>query len=154
MERPPSRASQDSVGGRVIGASTGSRPYSAQRLASPMKPPGTALRTARPGTGVQGWSSPSPFVPQVADLPDLPKILRHLCKRDFLAQVADRPITQQGMAGPKTASGSGRQVADKTFYLAQLRQKRSELIEVTSQLQVCVGTHFAALQEHGSSSPA
>lgn len=51
-------------------------------------------------------------------------------------QVADRPVTQQGMAGPKTATGSGRQVADKTFYLAQLRQKRSELVEVTSQLQV------------------
>lgn len=40
------------------------------------------------------------------------------------------------MAGLKTASGAGRQVADKTFYLAQLRQKRSELIDVTSQLQV------------------
>ena len=78
--------------------------------------PGTALRSARPGTGVQRWSSPSPFVPHVAD----------------------RPVTQQGMAGPKTAGGSGRQVADKTFYLAQLRQKRSELVEVTSQLQVCL----------------
>ena len=60
-------------------------------------------------------------------------------------QVADRPVTQQGMAGPKTASGSGRQVADKTFYLAQLRQKRSELIEVTSQLQVRLNPHFVTL---------
>lgn len=53
-----------------------------------------------------------------------------------MPQVADRPVTQQGMAGLKTASGVGRQVADKTYYLAQLRQKRFELIEVTSQLQV------------------
>ncbi len=72
------------------------------------------MRTARPGTGIQSWNTSSPFVPQVAD----------------------RPVTQQGMAGLKTASGAGRQVADKTYYLAQLRQKRSELIEVTSQLQV------------------
>lgn len=76
------------------------------------------MRTVRPGTGVQSWGSPSPFVPQVAD----------------------RPVTQQGMAGLKTASGAGRQVVDKTFYLAQLRQKRSELIEVTSQLQVLLAT--------------
>lgn len=88
-----------------------------------MKPPGTSLRSARPGTGVQSWAGTSPFVPRVAD----------------------RPTTQQGMAGPKTASGTGRQVADKTFYLGQLRQKRSELIEVTSQLQVCPGSKSVVL---------
>ena len=117
MDRPPSRASQNSFGAGNIaaGSTVGSRPYSAQRTGTPsMKAPGTAMRSLRPGTGIQSWGAPSPFVPQVAD----------------------RPVTQQGMAGPKTASGSGRQVADKTFYLAQLRQKRSELMEVTSQLQV------------------
>ena len=79
-----------------------------------MRAPSTAIRTARPGTGIQSWNTSSPFVPQVAD----------------------RPVTQQGMVGLKTASGAGRQIADKTYYLTQLRQKRSELIEVTSQLQV------------------
>ena len=73
------------------------------------------MRSARPGNGIQSWAGTSPFVPRVAD----------------------RPTTQQGLAGPKTASGTGRQVADKTFHLANLRQKRSELMEVTSQLQVC-----------------
>ena len=109
----------------MAGSASGSRPYSAQRLGTAaMRPPGTAsLRSARPGTGVQSWARPS---------------------NPFVQQVSDRPVTQQGMAGPKTASGTGRQVADKTFYISQLRQKRSELVEVTNQLQArtdtdCVG---------------
>ena len=79
-----------------------------------IRPPGTASRDARPGTGLQSFGNANLFVPQVAD----------------------RPVTQQGMAGPKTASGPRRQVTDKNFYLGQLRQKRSELIDVTNQLQV------------------
>ncbi|DBA65684.1 TPA: hypothetical protein ACH3X2_002738 [Trebouxia sp. C0005] len=118
MERPSSRASQDLFGSKnTVTGSTGSglaRPPSATRVSTAsMRAPGTASRTARPGIGIQSWNTSSPFVPQVAD----------------------RPVTQQGMAGLKTASGVGRQVADKTYYLAQLRQKRFELIEVTSQLQ-------------------
>ena len=79
-----------------------------------LRAPGTALRDVRPGTGVQTFSNANLFVPQVAD----------------------RPVTQQGMAGPKTASGPRRQIADKNYYLGQLRQKRSELIDVTNQQQV------------------
>ena len=52
------------------------------------------------------------------------------------------------MAGLKTASGAGRQIADKTYYLAQLRQKRSELIEVTSQLQVVPANVLCLLLFH------
>ena len=81
-----------------------------------MRAPGTATRGGRPGTGTQNFTSANLFVPQVTD----------------------RPVTQQGMAGPKTASGARRQVTDKNFYLGQLRQKRSELIEITNQLQVGV----------------
>ena len=79
-----------------------------------MRAPGTASRNGRPGTGTQNFSNANLFVPQVTD----------------------RPVTQQGMAGPKTASGARRQVTDNNYYLVQLRQKRSELIEVTNQLQV------------------
>ena len=78
------------------------------------------MRTARPGTGVHSWAASSPFVPQVAD----------------------RPVTQQGLAGVKTASAAGRQVMEKTFFLSQLRQKRSELIDVTTQLQVLATRTF------------
>lgn len=47
-------------------------------------------------------------------------------------QVADRPVTQQGMTGMRTAGaqGPGRQVADKSFFLNGLRQKKSELGKV------------------------
>ena len=47
-------------------------------------------------------------------------------------QVADRPVTQQGMTGMRTAGaqGPGRQVADKSFFLNELRQKKSELSKV------------------------
>lgn len=79
-----------------------------------MRAPSTATRNGRPGTGTQNFSNANLFVPQVTD----------------------RPVTQQGMAGPKTSSGARRQVTDKNYYLGQLRQKRSELIEVTNQLQV------------------
>ncbi|XP_064626077.1 intraflagellar transport protein 74 homolog isoform X2 [Lineus longissimus] len=43
--------------------------------------------------------------------------------------VADRPITQQGLSGMKTAAGKAgkRQVQDKTYYLGQLRSKITEL---------------------------
>lgn len=43
--------------------------------------------------------------------------------------VADRPITQQGLTGLKTASGRGpqRQFQDKSYFLGALRTKMSEL---------------------------
>lgn len=42
--------------------------------------------------------------------------------------IADRPVTQQGMAGLRTASaGKGRQVQDVSYYLGLLRTKMGEL---------------------------
>jgi hypothetical protein len=39
-------------------------------------------------------------------------------------QVADRPVTTQGMRGMKTgAMGPGRQVADQSFFVGVLRNK-------------------------------
>ena len=36
----------------------------------------------------------------------------------IVAQVADRPVTQQGMMGMKAANqGPGRQIADKSYYM-------------------------------------
>ena len=39
--------------------------------------------------------------------------------------VTDRPVTQQGLGGVKTAAGRGpqRQIMDKTYFLGQLRYK-------------------------------
>ena len=116
MDRPPSRASQDSFASANRSPGSGyARPPSAARAGTAsLRAPSTATRNIKPGTGVQSWAAASPFVPQVAD----------------------RPVTQQGLAGVKTAGGASRQMTDKTFCLTQLRQQRSELIEVNSQLQV------------------
>ena len=39
-------------------------------------------------------------------------------------QVADRPVTQQGMTGMRTGNqGPGRQIQDKSYYLGELRAK-------------------------------
>ena len=52
-------------------------------------------------------------------------------------QASERPMTQQGMGGLKTASSNhGRQVMDKTFFLSKLRQKRAELEAANAQMQV------------------
>eukprot|EP00960_Hanusia_phi_P068383 766830-Hanusia_phi.AAC.1 len=43
-------------------------------------------------------------------------------------QVAERPLTQQGMMGMKvTVQGPGRQIADKTYYMGELRKKCDEM---------------------------
>lgn len=45
---------------------------------------------------------------------------------DGVLQVADRPVTQQGMRGMKTgALGPGRQVADQSYFVGVLRAKVS-----------------------------
>ena len=48
-------------------------------------------------------------------------------------QVAERPVTQQGMMGMKVgAQGPGRQIADKSYYMGELRKKCDEM---TSEIQ-------------------
>ncbi|KAG1670889.1 hypothetical protein FOA52_000391 [Chlamydomonas sp. UWO 241] len=48
-----------------------------------------------------------------------------------------RPITNHGVSGMKTAqtAGGGRRVLDKNFFLSELRQKRSEIANVTQGMQ-------------------
>jgi intraflagellar transport protein 74 len=42
--------------------------------------------------------------------------------------VADRPVTQQGMMGMKVSNqGPGRQIADRSYYMGELRKKCDEL---------------------------
>ncbi|NXC25531.1 IFT74 protein, partial [Campylorhamphus procurvoides] len=51
-------------------------------------------------------------------------------------KVADRPVTQQGLSGIKTAmKGPQRQIMDKTYYLGMLRSKTSELTTEINKLQ-------------------
>ncbi|NXV83280.1 IFT74 protein, partial [Atlantisia rogersi] len=51
-------------------------------------------------------------------------------------KVADRPVTQQGLSGMKTAmKGPQRQILDKTYYLGLLRSKTNELTTEINKLQ-------------------
>ncbi|XP_066194956.1 intraflagellar transport protein 74 homolog [Sylvia atricapilla] len=51
-------------------------------------------------------------------------------------KVADRPVTQQGLSGIKTAmKGPQRQIMDKTYYLGVLRSKTNELTTEINKLQ-------------------
>ncbi|NXR46604.1 IFT74 protein, partial [Hippolais icterina] len=51
-------------------------------------------------------------------------------------KVADRPVTQQGLSGIKTAmKGPQRQITDKTYYLGVLRSKTNELTTEINKLQ-------------------
>ncbi|NWV28929.1 IFT74 protein, partial [Origma solitaria] len=51
-------------------------------------------------------------------------------------KVADRPVTQQGLSGIKTAmKGPQRQIMDKTYYLGVLRSKINELTLEINKLQ-------------------
>ncbi|NXN99307.1 IFT74 protein, partial [Rhinopomastus cyanomelas] len=51
-------------------------------------------------------------------------------------KVADRPVTQQGLTGMKTAlKGPQRQIMDKTYYLGLLRSKTNELTTEINKLQ-------------------
>ncbi|NXJ26024.1 IFT74 protein, partial [Dicrurus megarhynchus] len=51
-------------------------------------------------------------------------------------KVADRPVTQQGLSGIKTAmKGPQRQIMDKTYYLGVLRNKTNELTTEINKLQ-------------------
>jgi len=50
-------------------------------------------------------------------------------------QVADRPVTQQGMTGMRTAvQGPGRQVQDKSYFLNEMRLKKQQLAQVLDQM--------------------
>ncbi|XP_053910200.1 intraflagellar transport protein 74 homolog isoform X2 [Cuculus canorus] len=51
-------------------------------------------------------------------------------------KVTDRPVTQQGLSGMKTAmKGPQRQIMDKTYYLGLLRSKTNELTTEINKLQ-------------------
>ncbi|NWX16837.1 IFT74 protein, partial [Aegotheles bennettii] len=51
-------------------------------------------------------------------------------------KVPDRPVTQQGLSGVKTATkGPQRQITDKTYYLGLLRSKTNELTTEINKLQ-------------------
>ncbi|XP_041356943.1 intraflagellar transport protein 74 homolog [Gigantopelta aegis] len=103
MSRPPTNSGRPITGAaRPIGTAAGRQPGTATRLTTAMNP-----GTARPGTRggqIGGGVALNAHV-----------------------TVVDRPTTQQGLGGMKTAARGGRQVMDKTYFLGLIRSKINEL---------------------------
>uniref|UniRef100_A0A8C3NYF3 Intraflagellar transport 74 n=1 Tax=Cyanoderma ruficeps TaxID=181631 RepID=A0A8C3NYF3_9PASS len=112
--RPPTARSASRAG---IGLTSSSRPASSSRTPSAGRvgtamPPGTARPGSRGGSLTPGGVLSSQI------------------------KVADRPVTQQGLSGIKTAmKGPQRQIMDKTYYLGVLRSKTNELTTEINKLQ-------------------
>ncbi|XP_014739574.1 PREDICTED: intraflagellar transport protein 74 homolog isoform X1 [Sturnus vulgaris] len=112
--RPPTARSASRAG---IGPTSSSRPSSSSRTPSAGRigtamPPSTARPSSRGGSLTPGGVLSSQI------------------------KVADRPVTQQGLSGIKTAmKGPQRQIMDKTYYLGMLRNKTSDLKTEINKLQ-------------------
>ncbi|NWT07675.1 IFT74 protein, partial [Vireo altiloquus] len=112
--RPPVARSSSRAG---IGLTSSSRPPSSTRTPSAGRI-GTAMppSTARPGSRGGSLTPGGVLSSQI--------------------KVADRPVTQQGLSGIKTAvKGPQRQIMDKTYYLGMLRSKTNELTTEMNKLQ-------------------
>uniref|UniRef100_A0A8V5H616 Uncharacterized protein n=1 Tax=Melopsittacus undulatus TaxID=13146 RepID=A0A8V5H616_MELUD len=107
IARPSSRAGI----GLTTRPTTSSRTPSATRIGTGM-PPSTSRPVSRGGPSPTGGVLSSQI------------------------KVADRPVTQHGLSGMKTAiKGPQRQIMDKTYYLGLLRSKTSELTTEINKLQ-------------------
>ncbi|XP_052778155.1 intraflagellar transport protein 74 homolog [Mya arenaria] len=102
-------ASRPKTGQRPIGTAAGRQPGTATRLTTAMNP-GTARPGTRGGAGAGGVALNS------------------------MVTVVDRPMTQQGLGGMKTAAKGQRQVHDRTYYLGLVRSKINELNTETGRL--------------------
>uniref|UniRef100_A0A8C9NAP6 Intraflagellar transport 74 n=1 Tax=Serinus canaria TaxID=9135 RepID=A0A8C9NAP6_SERCA len=112
--RPPTARNASRAG---IGLTSSSRPASSSRTPSANRI-GTAMppSTARPGSRGGSLNPGGVLSSQI--------------------KVADRPVTQQGLSGIKTAmKGPQRQIMDKTYYLGVLRSKINEITAEISKLQ-------------------
>ncbi|RUS78399.1 hypothetical protein EGW08_013847 [Elysia chlorotica] len=108
-QRPPTSSARP-ITGRPIGTAMGGRqPGTATRLTTAMNP-----GTARPGSRGGAVAGGVALNAQVT--------------------VVDRPVTQQGLGGMKTAARGGRLVQDKSYYLGLVRSKINELHSENAKL--------------------
>ncbi|GFN79127.1 intraflagellar transport protein 74 homolog [Plakobranchus ocellatus] len=108
-QRPPTSSARP-ITGRPIGTAMGGRqPGTATRLTTAMNP-----GTARPGSRGGAVAGGVALNAQVT--------------------VVDRPVTQQGLGGMKTAAKGGRLVQDKSYYLGLVRSKINELHSENARL--------------------
>lgn len=137
MERPGSRGSLALSVAGVSKAPTGTaipvpdRPSTANRMS--VGPPGTA-NARPPGTALRSAAGPPPSTAyQRAGVPARPGTAS---RQAVNLQVENRPITNHGVGGLKTASPQNRrQVLDKGYFLNELRKKRQDIMGVLNQMR-------------------
>eukprot|EP01006_Ploeotia_vitrea_P057630 TRINITY_DN68195_c1_g1_i4.p1 TRINITY_DN68195_c1_g1~~TRINITY_DN68195_c1_g1_i4.p1 ORF type:complete len:610 (-),score=369.53 TRINITY_DN68195_c1_g1_i4:47-1876(-) len=91
---------------------------SSANIYAPMRPPTASIGPARPGSALKRLPTAAGQPVNVSGPVGLTTDV----------QVAARPVTQQGLTGMKTRPlGPGRQLADKSYYLLELRKKKDEI---------------------------
>ncbi|XP_055885868.1 intraflagellar transport protein 74 homolog [Biomphalaria glabrata] len=108
-QRPPTSSNRPTTS-RPIGTAMGRQPGTASRLYTAMNP-----TTARPGSRAGQPAGGIALNAQVT--------------------VVDRPTTQHGLGGMKTAAKGGRLVQDKSYYLGLVRSKINELYAENTKLK-------------------
>lgn len=63
--------------------------------------------------------------------------------------VSERPVTEQGMRGMKSAAGPRRQVQDSSYYMGVLHHKVNELSSEVAKLDEEANEHDQAMAEYG-----
>jgi intraflagellar transport protein 74 len=102
---------------RPMGLAPTGQGFGTQVPGTAMRPPTGALANVRLGTAARPSSRGGGAVPGA------------------IPNVADRPITQQGMMGmQQQVQGPGRQVLDKSYWVATLRRKIDEIASETANL--------------------
>ncbi|CAM9299562.1 unnamed protein product [Discosporangium mesarthrocarpum] len=109
------------------------------------QPPGTGMRMGTAQRGPMGTAAGRPMSGRLRTGQTLGTPSREAAYGLALSQevkVTDRPVTQQGMSGMKTAAGGpGRQVQDSSFFIGVLRNKMNLLQKETKRLQDEIEQH-------------
>ncbi|CAM9166746.1 unnamed protein product [Hapterophycus canaliculatus] len=124
------------------------RPGSRGYVGGGLQPPGTGMRMA---TGQRGGRPMSGRMRtgQVTAGPSREAAYGVALSQEV--KVTDRPVTQQGMSGMKTAGGGGigRQVQDGSFFIGVLRSKINDARAEVGRLQAEIDRYEKDLSQQG-----
>ncbi|CAM9789148.1 unnamed protein product [Pylaiella littoralis] len=125
------------------------RPGSRGYVGGGLQPPGTGMRMA---TGQRGGRPMSGRMRtgQVTAGPSREAAYGVALSQEV--KVTDRPVTQQGMSGMKTAGGGigiGRQVQDGSYFIGVLRSKMNDIHAEVGRLRVEIERHEKDVSQQG-----
>ncbi|CAM9412678.1 unnamed protein product, partial [Sphacelaria rigidula] len=124
------------------------RPGSRGYAGGGLQPPGTGMRMATAQRGGRPMSGRM-RTGQVTAGPSREAAYGVALSQEV--KIADRPVTQQGMSGMKTAGGGGigRQVQDASFFIGVLRSKMNDIRAEISRLRAEIERHEKELSQQG-----